>query len=50
MNAHLEISAHQKNGFFKEGSTQNWWGFMDLECFLLLLKIKRPGRLFRQTR
>ena len=52
--------------FFKGGSTQNrrvlvgdfskggvhktdgfWWV---LECFLLLLKIKRPGRLFRKIR
>ena len=31
----------------KEGSTQNRWL---LEFFLLLLKIKRSGRLFRQIR
>ena len=52
--------------FFKGGSTQNRWILMGdfskggvhktdgfwwvLECFLLLLKIKRPGRLFRQIR
>ena len=33
--------------FFKGGSTQNWWA---VECFLLRLKIKRPGRLFWQIR
>ena len=113
INAHPEISAHQKQWFFKGGSTQNRWLFMGdfskggvhetdgflwvdfsqgdyikpmgfdgwffkggstqnrwvlvgdsskggvhktdglwwgLECFLLLLKIKRSGRLFRQIR
>ena len=33
---------------FKGGSTQNRWKF--LKCFLLLLEIRRPGRLFRQIR
>ena len=33
--------------FSKGGSTQNRWV---LECFLLLLKIKRSGRLFQQIR
>ena len=49
--------------FFKGGSTQNWWALMGdvfkggstqnrwgLNVFLLLLKIKLPGRLFRQIR
>ena len=52
--------------FFKGGSTQNRWALVDdfskggvhktdglwwvLECFLLLLKIRHPGRLFRQIR
>ena len=63
---HPEISAHQKQWFFKGGSTQNRWVFYEwffkggggvhktdgfwwvLEFFLLLIKIKRPGRLFRQ--
>ena len=61
-----EISAHQKQSFFQGGSTQNQWALMGdfskggvhktdrswwvLEKNLSLLKIKRPGRLFRQTR
>ena len=36
--------------FFKGGSTQNRWLLMDFECLLLLLKIRRPGRLFWQIR
>ena len=37
--------------FFKGGSTQNRWLFGGVwNVFLLLLKIKRPGRLFRQAR
>ena len=59
INAHSEISAHQKQWFFKGGSTQNRWGLMGdfskggvhktdgVWKILLLLKIKRPGRLFR---
>ena len=48
---------------FKGGSTQNQWVLMDdvskggvhktdefVECFFSFLKIKRPGRLFRQIR
>ena len=38
-------------GDFSEGEVHKtdgfWWG---LECFLLLLKIKRPGHLLRQIR
>ena len=60
-----EIGAHQIQWFFKGGTTQNRWllvgdfpkggvhktdGFWwILQCFLLHLKIKRPGRLFRQN-
>ena len=82
INAHPEISAHQKQWFFKGGSTQNqwvlrddfskggvhktdgfWWvifqkgeytkpmGFDGFgNVFLLVLKFKRPGRLFGQIR
>ena len=73
-----EINAHQKQWFFKGGSTQNRWVLMGdfskggstqnrwilmgdfskggvrktdgFWNFVLLLKIKRPGRLFRQIR
>ena len=62
-NPHPEIRAHRKSWFPKGGSTQNRWlltgdfskggvhntdGFWNV--FLLLLKIKLPGRLFRQIR
>ena len=61
-----EINAHQNQWVFKGGSKQNRWVMMEdfskggvhktdgswwfLELFLLLLKIKRPGRLFWQIR
>ena len=61
INAHPEINIHQKQWFFKGRSTQNRWLLMGdvfkggstqnrwvLELYLLLLKIKRSGRLFRQ--
>ena len=69
MNAHPQISAHQKQSVFKGGkytipmafdgwfftggggSTQNQWVFYEFwNLFLLLLRIKGPGRLFRQIR
>ena len=82
INDHPEIRAHQKQWFFKGGSTQNRWVLLDdfsqggvhktdgfywmifhrgeymkpmgfdgfWNFLLLLLKIKRPGRLFRQIR
>ena len=52
INAHPEITAHQKQWFFKGGGkvhkTDGFWRV--LEFVLLLLKIKRPRRVFRQTR
>ena len=61
-----KISARQKQWFFKGGSTQNrwdWWMIFQRGeyakpkafdvfwyVFLLVLKIKPPGRLFRQIR
>ena len=65
-NAHPDTSAHQKQSFFKGGVHKTdglWWvifqrggvhktnGFWRvLKCFSLLLKIKRPMRLFGQIR
>ena len=50
INAHPEISAHQKEWFFKGGgSTQNRWALMGFGMFFIASKIKRPGRLFQQT-
>ena len=65
INAHPEVSIHQKlifqrgeytkpmgfdGWFFEGGSTQNWWALMSSGVLFLLLKIKRPGRLFWQIR